>query len=289
MQKVDALIDLRMDDPKIDRDAKILEIVRVNARRAIASSSRLKPGVTRASLYYKYRATGFPIQKRRGLRVPGWRDLTPWMKVQLATLALSERTYMQFKLHIHDDLLCELIRDGRDPKKYLRDAIARHLKRRFGIVPWFFFLMEDRAKDGTATRPHAHGSIEVPRSPIPLRGAGSRRLRALEKQRGSMVAEIEAGRVKVVEALKAAGGGGLPRFAVTTGVDQCRNLWPRAPYHPIFNSQWVDYAFKHAKAVSTSLGEARLALPYGLREEAMNLWQLLTIGEPAIALWNHKP
>ena len=97
---------------------------------------------------------------------------------------------------------------------------------------------------------------------------------------------MEAGRAAVVEALKAAGGGARPRFAASTGLDQCRNLWHRRPYHPIFNSQWVDYAFKHAQTVSATLGENRLALPYGLREEAMRLWQLLTLGEEAINLWD---
>lgn len=210
------------------------------------------------------------------------------MKVQLATLALAEQGFMQFKLHIHDDLMAELVADGKDPKDVLRDSIARHLKRRFGAVPWFFFVMEDLTKDGKPTRSHAHGSIQIPRAPLPSRGRGSRRLRAVEARDGLAKAEMEAGRMVVVQALKAAGGAGRPRFAVTTGADQCRNLWHRRPYNPIFNSQWVDYAFKNAEAVSATLGDNRLALPYGLRGEAERLWELLTEGEVAIGLWDHR-
>lgn len=287
MRKVDALVDLRLDDPRIDRDAKILEIIRRSARRLIANPRLRTQGGKLPSLYYRYRGTGFPIQKRNGLRIPSWRTLTPWMKVQLATLALAERGYMQFKLHIHDDLWEELVAAGRDPRVFLRDSIARHLKRRFENPPWFFFVMEDLTKEGRPTRPHAHGSIELPRAPLPLKGPGVRRLRKIERDEGQAKAELEAGRAIVVEALKAAGGAG-PRIAKTTGADQCRNLWPRRPYHPIFNAQWVDYAFKHSKSVKSNLAENRLALPYGLRAEAQRLWRLVTLGEPAMDEWDGR-
>jgi hypothetical protein len=207
------------------------------------------------------------------------------MKVQLATLALAERGYMQFKLHLHDDLWAELGAAGRDPRVFLRDSIARHLKRRFENPPWFFFVMEDLTKHGRPTRPHAHGSIELPRVSLPFKGPGSRKLREIERDEGRAKAEIEAGRAIVVEALKAAGVA-EPRFAKTSGVDQCRNLWRRRPYHPIFNAQWVDYAFKHSQSVKSTLGENRLALPYDLRAEARRLWRLVTEGEPAIDEWD---
>jgi hypothetical protein len=193
---------------------------------------------------------------------------------------------MQFKLHMHDDLLAEIKASDRDPKVVLRDSIARHLKRRFGRVPWFFFIMEDLDKEGHTTRPHAHGSIEIVRAPLPSTGPGARRLRSIERKDGPPKAEIEAGRQIIIAALKAASGGGRPRIAITTGVDQCRNLWSRRPFHTVFNAQWVDYAFKHTKSVASTLGENRLALPYGLRGEGNRLWQLLTKGESAMSLWD---
>jgi hypothetical protein len=288
MQKVDPLHDLRSDDPKIDRDAEILEIIRRSARKVIANPSRRSPGRVQPSLYSRYRGTGFPIEKGRNQKIPNipsWRNLSPWMKVQLATLALAEHGYMQFKLHIHDDLMAEITRDGLDPKTVLRDRMCRHLKRRLGHVPWFFFIMEEYAKDGTKTRPHGHGSILVPRARLPKSGKGSRRLKAIAANEGIEKAEIEAGYAVICKALKAAGGAGRGRFAITTGVDQCRNLWHRPPYHALFNSQWVDYAFKHAKTVSNLLGDGRLAINRGLTQEAQRLWTLITRGEVAITLW----
>ena len=216
MQKVDALLDLRLDDPKVDRDARILDSIRNSARLLIRNPRARAAGVSRASLYYRYRGTGFPIQNKAGLRIPSWRSLTPWMKVQLATLALAERGYMQFKLHLHDDLLVELKAAGRDPKTVLRDNIARHLKRRFDVAPWFFFVMEELTKDGQQTRPHAHGSISIPRIPLPTQGPGARRLRAIEQKDGLAQAEMEAGRAAVVEALKAGCGGARPLFGHST-------------------------------------------------------------------------
>lgn len=207
------------------------------------------------------------------------------MKVQLATLALAERGYMPFKLHLHDDLMAELDADGRDVKVYLRDAISRHMKRKLGRIPWFFFVIEDRTKDGQPTRRHVHGSIEVIRAPIPSRGRGSRGLRMIEKADGTEKAEIAAGRYIIGQALKAASGAGRPRIALATGIDQSRNLWRGRPYHPIFNTQYVDYAFKNTKEVSAVLSDNRLALPNHLRGEAKRLWDLLTIGESAMSSW----
>ena len=75
------------------------------------------------------------------------------MKVQLATLVLLERGYMQFKLHIHDDLRAKWELAGRDPKNELRNDLSRCLKRRFeGDAPWFFFVLEDRTKAGQVRR-----------------------------------------------------------------------------------------------------------------------------------------
>jgi hypothetical protein len=63
------------------------------------------------------------------------------MKVQLATMALTERGYMVFKLHMHDDFHEELVRAGKDPLVTLRNDLSRLLMRRFVRASWFFFVM----------------------------------------------------------------------------------------------------------------------------------------------------
>lgn len=191
---------------------------------------------------------------------------------------------MQFKIHIHDDLRARWA--GRDIKTELRNSMARHLKRRFGgNPPAFFFVIEDITKDGRPTRPHAHGSIDLREVDLPKHGEGSRLLPRLalvnEKK-----ARLEAGKLKIKEALWASSGGREPRIALTSRLDQVRNVWLRKPYHPIFNSQWVDYAFKNAKEFSNTLGEGRLAMHQPLLQEARRFWHLIREGEAAMHEWD---
>lgn len=288
-QKVDALTDLLLDDPLVERDAKILANLRKTVRKLVPKPLASSIAANRPSLYSRYRGNGFPLQGIHGRRLPRWRDLTPWMKVQLATLALSETGYMQFKLHVHDDLRAELEAGGVDLREWLRDSLTRNLKRRFSEAPWFFFVMEGHTKSGEPTRPHAHGSIEIRSVPFGSRSTRSLGERRMIEKKGLAVAELEAGKKLTVAALKACSGnvkGDRPRIAITSGLDQCRNLWPRPPYHPLFNSPWVDYAFKNAKRVSVTLGETRLVLPHDLRREARRLWNLVREGESALSQWS---
>jgi hypothetical protein len=213
------------------------------------------------------------------------------MKVQLATMALTERGYMVFKLHMHDDLHEELVSAGRDPLVTLRDDLSRHLKRRFGRPSWFFFVMEEHTTAGNLTRPHAHGSIEI--QPLTLDPTDKRlslKWRRLIARIGLEGAQLEAGRQLTVEALRAASGNtkDRPRVARSSGLDQVRNLWRRPPYRVVFNSEWVDYAFKNTKRVSKTLRENRLVLPYDLRGEAQRLWRLVREGEPALVEWDGR-
>lgn len=213
------------------------------------------------------------------------------MKVQLATLALAEKGYMVFKLHIHDDLYDELISAGNDPLVTLRNDLSRHLKRRFGRSSWFFFVMEEHTTAGDPTRPHAHGSVEIQSLPLdPDDKLLPLKWRRLIARKGLAEAQLEVGRQLTIEALRAASGnaGDRPRIARTSGLDQVRNLWHRRPYLPVFNTEWVDYAFKNAKRVSRTLRENRLVLPYDLRGEAQRLWRLVREGEPALVEWEGR-
>jgi hypothetical protein len=212
------------------------------------------------------------------------------MKVQLATLVLAEKSYLQFKLHLHDDLLQEILDDGRDPRITLRDNLYAHLKRRFGDVPWHFFVMEEHTTAGAPTRPHAHGSIEIRPAKLPCDPKKiALRFRRVIAKEGLAAAELKAGLELTRDALKSAGGmvGGRRRFAQTSGLDQCRNLWTAKPYGVLFNSEWVDYAFKNEKRISSSLSERRLVMPHDLTGEARRLWQLIKGGEDAMTQWDN--
>lgn len=287
VQRVDALVELRLHDPIVDRDAKILEKLKETVRRHITRPRPPEVRANRPSLYKRYRGNGFPLRTITSRRLPLWKALSPWMKVQMATLALGEKGFLQFKLHLHDDLRDELLRAGEDLRLYLRRNIYAHLKRRFARMPWFFFVMEEHTTSGDLTRPHAHGSIELrplaSTDPRMLR----RRYRQLAKRQGLAAAQLKAGEDTIREALKSAGGQlSRPRFATTTGLDQCRNLWASEPYGALFNSHWVDYAFKNEKRVSHCLEERRLVMPHDLTGEARRLWNLIKRGEKALDQWD---
>ena len=212
------------------------------------------------------------------------------MKVQIATFVLSEDSYSPFTLHLHDDLREELLRDGRDLQDEIRNRIARHLKVRLGMVPMFFFVMEEHDLYGEPTRPHAHGSIEIPRVSLDQDGmkVPRRWVNAVRKV-GREQAELLEGRRLVRAALKAAAdiAGGRPAVALSSGIHQSRNLWfRRKPYHTVFNTQWVDYAFKNTKRTSQTLGDNRLVMVNDLRSEAERLWNLIRFGERALDQWD---
>ncbi len=273
-KKVDALSLLIMREPTIAREARILAILRDTIRREMRNPGARHAFRKTAPLYERYRGKAFPLRDYHGKILPAWRYLSPWMKTQIATLAMAEMGYMQFKVHIHDDRMEEW--HGRDIKVELRESISRHLRRRFGKdAPRFFFLMEDRTTARAPTRPHAHGSIEIVRAPIPKSGEGSRTLARLAANGNVEEAELTAGRMAIREELVEASGGREPRIAVSSGLDQTRNVWMKKPYHPIFNHQWVDYAFRNTDTVSADLGDNRLAMPHALRREAMIVWSLI--------------
>ena len=283
---VDALFHLMIDDDHIKRDANILSNLRGRVRNLLFRKRLRHVGGKHPALYKSYRGSGFPLKTHESRRLPAWRFLSPWMRVQVATLVMAESGYFQFKVHIHDDLRSEWLAAGKNLKVELRNNVARHLKRAFpGEVPFFFFIIEDRTKGGDPTRPHAHGSIELRSSQLPTRGKGSRKLARLALTEPK-AAGLKAGRGKIVAALWAASGGKEPKVAISTGIDQSRNVWHQKPYGAFFNQQWVDYAFKNAKAISPVLGDGRLAMHQPLLQEAKRLWQLVRLGEGAMDQWD---
>src|SRR4051794_1988903 len=91
LQRVDALTDLILDDPSIKRDARILQKLKVAVRGTMGRPRDPQVAANRPTLYRRYRGNRFPLTNPNGTKLPAWRSLTPWMKVQLATLALTER------------------------------------------------------------------------------------------------------------------------------------------------------------------------------------------------------
>ncbi len=276
-QTVDILSDMELGDERIRRDARILRILRDAVLRTVTNPALRAAVKSNPALYSRYDTSAFPLGKGHGSKIPAWRFLTPWMKVQVASLALAERPYRPFKVHLHDDLREKLEADGKDQRVYLRDRIGRQLRKIYGCgnIPMFYFAVEDRDTDKGPTRPHAHGAIEIrPLSLDLVFDAKARRhLTRVSRSHGLNVAETEAGRWAVRRALKSAAGlQGYRKKVSSSGLHQMRNVWMRKPTFAILNQDWVTYVFKNAGEHSSVLGGNRLAFPYPLRQEAQLLW-----------------
>lgn len=203
------------------------------------------------------------------------------MKLQMATLAMAERSYIQFTLHIHDDVREALVAEGKDLKVYLRDRISRLLRQEFRDArPAFFFVMEDRDAQGVEVRPHAHGSIVVPAVDIARAPRRRMSLASLVATGRSGEAELLAGRMIVRDILKVASGHNkrAPRIA-SSGRNQSKNTWTRSPVKPLYNHQWVTYAFKNEHRFSTTLNDDRVALSRWAKRDAELLWNIVRDGD----------
>lgn len=209
------------------------------------------------------------------------------MKVQLATLVLAEQGYMQFTVHLHDDVRMDLEARGKCRKDYLRNRITRLSWNWFGEKRHFFFVMEDMDPDGHPVRPHAHGSIAVRPGTLPSKGEDQHlHYRRMAQRYGQQHAERVFGLRQTKEMLRAASGNTRDhRSKVVANIDQSRNVWTSTPQRPFTNEGWVTYAFKNSKECSSVLGDRRLALSQSLRTEARKVWDLIRRGEDAIQQW----
>ncbi|OYW23291.1 MULTISPECIES: hypothetical protein [unclassified Sphingomonas] len=286
LQKVDALSLLKMDDPAINRDAKVLEILKVNVRRNMKRPSLRGPLKIKPSLYKRYRGNGFPIRSVKGRQLPKWRSISPWLKVQMAQLVLGETGFMPFRVHFDQSVLDHLNQIGKDPKDYLRDKISRQLSMRFGgTVPMFFFVMEDRDKNGATVAPHAHGAIEALWAPLPTlqNGKVAVALRRVAAKKGTRVAELVWGKRLIRQALRAASGP-IGNNINSKSISAASRVWLHDPRLKVFNTQYVDYMFKNAAKFSSTLRMRRLAIRSELTAEATLLWRLVTQGESIMLL-----
>jgi len=284
-QKVDATIDLAVNDRVIERDWKTHILLSTTVRKRLLTGKRNSLANGSSPLYWKYRGEGFPLKQNDGSSLLVWRSLTKWMKSQVASMCLQEGACKAFTITIHEELADELRAKGTDPKVYLRDRLARCLRDEFGIVPWFLFVIEDRTKSGLSrTKMHAHGVIQiVPVDPRRLRsGEFSLRTKVQIAREGLEAAQLDAGSGKIHQAMKAASGNATgDRPTIYKGRSQERNVWWRKMLFPFFNVEWISYSFKNVMSASSVLPENRLCMSRELNREAQRLWSLIRDGDPS--------
>lgn len=206
----------------------------------------------------------------------------------MALLCLSEVRFFQFRVTLHDELMAELVKKGRDPKTYLRDRIKRCIRDEIGKEAWFMFVIEDRGKEGEeGPRPHVHGSIQIHRAKLRTSKDGSTPVPLVRAIQMLGLEEVEylAGRKQMVTALRSASGNNGKRPTIVNGISQKKNFWHSTKYFAHDNSAHVSYMLKNAAIPSNLLSDHRLSMSRSLNQEARRLWNLITKGEPALAQW----
>ncbi|OYY76508.1 MAG: hypothetical protein B7Y43_14490 [Sphingomonas sp. 28-62-20] len=149
----------------------------------------------------------------------------------------------------------------------------------------FFFVMEDRDKNGATVAPHAHGAIEALCAPLPTlqNGRVAVALRRIAAKEGKQTAELVWGKRLIRQALRAASGP-IGNNTNSKSISAASRVWLHDPRLPIFNTQHVDYMFKNAAKFSSTLPMRRLAIRSELIAEATLLWRLATQGESIMLL-----
>ncbi|ONF97415.1 hypothetical protein [Sphingomonas jeddahensis] len=174
--------------------------------------------------------------------MPPWVDLSRWMKVQIAVMAMHEWSFQTYNIHIHPDLEEKWLSSGRDPRVMMRDRVRREFDRHVRPNLDWFFVIEGWSPRNGETILHIHG------------GAAS-------------YEPGDAG--KIMHAVARAAGHGLKGYAAV----------PRAVHGQPFKRHkagYVDYLFKAARRKDPRLGERRLTMSRAMTGGARALWELLT-------------
>lgn len=287
-QQYHATLQLCLRNPVIEGEDKILLKLMDTVRNGIQHPSRRTPLNNQPALYRKYRTKGFPIKTSGNRKYPAWRSLSPWMKIQLASMCIAEHPHVQMRLRLHDQIREELERDCRDYRAYLGGRLTRILKDRFGDNLHYLFIVEDLERDCiTPVRSHVHGMIMLPKVDL-YASTDGRTIAAnarLIQREGQKRAEFVRSRPILREALQAAIGNRGQRQLLYKGVDQTGNCWTKKSYNPLFNREAISYAFKNVDAAVSMLPDNRIARSKGLATEARRFWNLVRLGEQAVSAW----
>lgn len=291
LQQVRPTLQLSLRDPVIAEEDKILQKLMHTVRAGAANATRRRPLTIQPGLYRKYRTKDFPLKNDRNRKYPAWRSLSPWMKLQLASMCIAEHPHVQIRLRLHEELVDALNAGGKDYRVFLRDRLTSILGNRFGPGTHYLFVLEDLDRDGLGrVRTHAHGMAMLPS--VNLTNMKDGRTKAANERLigkvGLRQAQFVRGRAALREALHmAVGNRGKPaRPRVVNGMDQASNVWTKESYNALFNREAISYAFKNSDSEDSRLPPNRIARSQALVTEARMFWDLVRLGEPAIAHWS---
>lgn len=190
------------------------------------------------------RLTLFPIDRQgNGRPMPHWNDLSAWMKVQLAIMAMNNWKVQTFNIHIHPELEQGWAAVDKDPRVMIRDRIRREFDKQVRPrLDWFFVIEGWSAKSRSQTILHVHGAA----------------------------ANFEDGdEQKIMDAVGRAAGHGINGHVVM----------PRAIHGRLFQRERAGYAtylLKAARRHDDRLSRRRLTMSRSLVGGAREFWEMIT-------------
>ena len=145
------------------RDKQLIRLIGFSRLKGLVSARRkgvVDDLLSVYSLLREIRVDLQLIQQTTDSRLPSWRSLSPWMKIQLAHLALCEFDARAFTVHLNPRLQQSLLSQIKKA-----DYIRRRLTLELGKVTEgpanYFFVVELVSGTGTPVSPHIHGAVEL--------------------------------------------------------------------------------------------------------------------------------
>lgn len=173
-----------------------------------------------------------------GRPMPQWRDLSQWMKVNLAVIVCFEWDLLTFNINLHPELESELVAKG-NVRHALAERARKHLSRSVGRKREYFFVIEGHEKhSGAQTHLHIHGAIAI-RSGDDVKNV----MGALGRAAGHDVRGLK----KTPRAL-------------------------HSEWFKIVQAAYANYLFKFVRRPDPRLDEKRLVLSQGMNQAAHMFW-----------------
>lgn len=175
--------------------------------------------------------------------MPHWDDLTEWLKVQIAVMAMDNWELLTFSIHVHPDLESLWVGGGRDVRAMIRDRLRKEFEKDLRPGLEHFFVVEGWSKrDKKEVRLHFHGAalIDNPGAVAMIKAAAAR-----------AGGHDQAGRKKSHRAVHAA------RFT---------REGPR----------YINYLFKAARRHDDRLAKRRLTMSRSLVGATRSFWEMIT-------------
>lgn len=241
----------RREARRLLRDKKILRFIEGYAESGAAAHRRLGEQIEPLSVYlgkpgnpFNETLAPFPVRNQEnGRPMPQWKDLSVWLKVQLAVMVLHEWTFQTFNIHLHPDLESSWVGNGRDVRMAIRDRLRRELDSLLTPRREFFFVVEGWSKHTRSpTRLHIHGGAAI----------------------------YEPGDdQKIEDAAARACGHGLKGYSNQ----------PRAVHSDEFTRAgpaYINYLFKSVSRHDDRLPDRRLTMSRSVVEAARDFWDTIT-------------